>query len=245
MATTLTTHPDQDHGRVRPPIHKHRIPLSNYWAKMIMAVTGLVFVAFVFIHMYGNLHIYFGGEEFDHYAHWLREAFMPVLPYSGLLWILRIVLLGCLVLHVFCALLIAARARRARGRFRRKGLGMNTFGARSMLVTGIVLLLFVIFHILDLTVPVPPLATDVFVHGEAYANLVASFSRPWASAVYIVAMLVLTVHIAHGVWTAAHDLGVTGKRTRAIFYLAGGIIGLLIAIGNITIPVAVLLGVLA
>ncbi|WP_349829164.1 succinate dehydrogenase cytochrome b subunit [Brevibacterium litoralis] len=241
MTATLPSRPG---ARPTPPVHHRRFPLSTYWAKTIMALTGLVFVAFVFVHMYGNLHIYFGPAEFDHYAHWLRTAFQPVLPYGGLLWILRIVLLGCLVAHVLCAFLIVVRARRARGRFRRRGLPARTFAARTMLVSGVVILLFVVFHILDLTVPVEPLATDVFEHGAAYANLVASFSRPWSAAVYVLAMLVLVAHIAHGVWTTAHDLGVTGRRTRAVFKVAGLLIGLVIALGNVSIPLAVQIGAL-
>lgn len=207
-----------------------------------MATTGLLFAAFVFVHMIGNLKIYFGAETFDHYAHWLRTLLEPLVPYEGVLWILRIVLFGALVVHVGCGLLLWSRARQARGPVRRAGLPASSFAARTMLVSGIVLLLFVIFHILDLTIGAEPAATTVFEHGQAYANVVASFERPWSSVFYIGAMVVLALHVSHGIWTAAHDLGATGRRLRGIWRVAAGVVALAILIGNISIPIAVMTG---
>lgn len=226
-------------------LHRRRLPVSNFAAKTTMALTGLVFVAFVFVHMYGNLHVYQGQEEFDHYAHWLREVMTPILPYSGLLWVLRSVLAVSLVLHVGCGILLWARARRARGGFARKGLTRGeALMARSMLGTGIVLLLFLVFHILDLTLGVRPAASGSFEHGSAYANLVASFQRPVVAGFYILTMLVLTVHVAHGTWTAAHDLGATGRRLRQAAAWTAGIVAVAICLGNVSIPIMVLLGAL-
>lgn len=233
--TTIHRPPDSPPAR-RPVI-------SNFWAKTTMAVTGLIFAAFVFVHMYGNLHIYYGAEAFDEYAHWLRTLLEPILPYEGMLWILRVVLLVCLVLHVGCALLLSSRARRARGPHRRRGLRRTeSWMARTMLVSGVIILLFIIFHILDLTIGAAPAATDRFAHGAAYANLVASFQRPVVAAFYILAMLVLTSHIAHGIWAAAHDLGATGRRLRQCSVVVAGAVALAICIGNISIPVMVLTG---
>lgn len=224
----------------------HRVPVSNFWAKVIMAVTGLIFTAFVFVHMYGNLHIFQGQEEFDHYAHWLREVLMPLVPYEGVLWILRVVLLVCLVGHVACAVLLIVRARRARGPHRRRALsGVDAWFARTMPVTGLIILLFVIFHVLDLTLGVQPAATGEFEAGSAYANLIASFQRPLVAGFYILTMVVLTAHVFHGIWTAAHDLGATGKRLRQITVWVAGAVALAICLGNVSIPVLVLAGVLA
>ena len=119
---TATVH--RDHRTSSTP--GRRLPVSNFAAKTTMAVTGLIFVGFVFVHMYGNLHIYRGQEEFDHYAHWLREIAMPLLPYSGMLWILRVVLLISLALHLGCGLLLWTRARRARGRSPARASGVRT-----------------------------------------------------------------------------------------------------------------------
>lgn len=228
-----------------PAPSRRRLPVSNFAAKTTMALTGLVFVGFVFVHMYGNLHIYRGQEEFDHYAHWLREILMPLLPYEGMLWILRVVLLVSLVLHIGCGLLLWSRARRARGAFPRRGLRRpDALMARYMLGTGVVLLLFVVFHILDLTLGVQPVAAGSFEAGSAYANLVASFQRPLVAAFYMLTMLVLAVHVAHGIWTAANDLGATGKRLRQVSAWVAGLVAVAICLGNISIPVMVLLGVI-
>ncbi|TDT33815.1 succinate dehydrogenase cytochrome b subunit [Naumannella halotolerans] len=230
----------------RPPTAGTSPPrpmISNFWAKTIMAITGLIFAAFVFVHMYGNLHIYYGAQAFDEYAHWLRTLLEPLLPYSGVLWILRVVLLICLVLHVGCAVLLHVRSRQARGPHRRPGLRRTeAWLARSMLASGVIIGLFVIFHILDLTIGLQPAATDVFTHGAAYANLVASFRRPLVAAFYILAMLVLSAHLAHGIWAAANDLGATGKRLRQVAVIVAGLVALAVCVGNISIPVMVLTG---
>lgn len=238
---TATMHREQRTSA--PP--RRRLPVSNFAAKTTMAVTGLIFVGFVFVHMYGNLHIFRGQEEFDHYAHWLREILMPLMPYEGVLWVLRVVLLLSLVLHVGCGLLLWTRARRARGPFKRTGLRRgDALMARWMLGTGLVILLFVIFHILDLTLGVQPAASGAFESGSAYANLVASFQRPVVAVFYMLTMLVLTVHVAHGTWTAANDLGATGRRLRQLAAWVAGLVAIAICLGNISIPVLVLLGVI-
>src|SRR5699024_12310594 len=92
----------------------------------------------------------------------------------------------------------------------------NTFTARTMLITGVVLLAFVVFHVLDLTVGVTPIAPEAFAHGEAYGNLVDSFSRWWVAIWYTIAQLALLLHLSHGLWTAVSDLGITGARWRKV-----------------------------
>src|ERR1700740_24751 len=123
---------------------------SDFACKQVMAVTGLVFGLFVLVHMLGNLKAYLGPQEFDGYALWLRHLLEPVVRYSGVLWVLRAVLLACLVGHVSCAYILWRRARIARGPFRRKGLPLRSFAARTMPVTGAVLLVFIVFHMLGL-----------------------------------------------------------------------------------------------
>jgi succinate dehydrogenase subunit C (EC 1.3.5.1) len=120
--------------------------------------------------------------------------------------------------------------------------GINSFSTRSMLITGIVLLAFIIFHIFDLTLGVAPAAPDVFEHGEVYANMVASFSR-WPVAIwYIIANLVLFLHLSHGIWLAVSDLGITGRRWRSILLAVSYIVPAAVLIGNITIPFAIAVG---
>lgn len=218
-------------------------PWPPSWvAKVVMAVTGVVFAAFVLVHMIGNLKVYAGADSFDGYAHWLRTVLMPLFPREGVLWLFRATLLSCLVLHVWCALLLVHRGRISRGRPRRRGLGWRSFAARTMPVTGVVLLAFIVFHILDLTTGNAPAATDGFVAGAAHANLVASFSRPWSAAFYMLAMVVLFLHLVHGLWTVVTDFGATGRRTRAFGAAVAGVVPLAVMVGNMSIPVAVLAG---
>ena len=123
----------------------------------------------------------------------------------------------------------------------------NTFTARSMIVTGIVLLLFIIFHILDLTMGVKPVASEDFqgptdgAHA-AYQNLIASFDRPAVAIFYILAMVILFMHLSHGIWTATSDLGITGHRTRKVMLWIAYLLPAIVMIGNISIPLAVMFG---
>jgi succinate dehydrogenase / fumarate reductase cytochrome b subunit len=215
-----------------------------------MAVTGIAFGLFVLVHMIGNLKAYLGPNHFDDYALWLRRLLEPLFPYSGVLWVLRVVLVVCLVGHVSCAAILTRRARAARGSARRKGLPLRSFPARTMLVTGVVLLLFVVFHILDLTTGTHPVASARYQHmtatgSFAYDNLVHSFDRPWAAALYMLAMLLLGVHLAHGLWLAVNDLGATGRRVRQVSLAVAGGVAVAVTIGNLSLPIAVLLGVVS
>lgn len=223
---------------------ERRDPQPPTWPlKVVMAVTGLVFTAFVVVHMIGNLKVFSGAEEFDGYAAWLRTLLEPLVPTGGVLWALRVVLVVSLVAHVWCSVVLVRRSRAASGPHRtRTGFTASAFGARSMMLTGIIILLFVVFHVLDMTTGTSPAAPETFVPGSAYGNLVASFTRPWAAAFYGITMLLLAVHIAHGVRTAAGDLGVTGVRSRAMAATVGGIAAVAVLLGNAAIPVAVQLG---
>lgn len=228
-------------ARVRRP--------STFALKVTMAVTGLIFVGYVFVHMIGNLKIYGGAESLDSYARWLREIGYPLIPHQGVLWALRVVLLGSLVAHVVASLVLWVRGRQARGRFRRRRTTTPTaWAARTMLVGGLLILAFVIVHLLDLTIG-QGLAPGTYRHPDAdgtihaYANLVASFSRPWMAALYVVSMLVIAVHIWHGWRTVAQDVGATGARLRAVWATVGALIALAIVVGNALIPILVQVGV--
>lgn len=219
---------------------------STFACKVAMAITGWLFAAFVGVHMVGNLKIYGGAAGYNSYAHWLRTAFYPVLPYEGLLWVLRVVLGVSLVVHVVASAWLWLRGRRHRGRFRRRV--YRAWSARTMPWTGLILLAFIVFHLLDLTFGVAgPVA---YRHATpeasfAYANTVTSLARPLAGGAYLVTMLALGAHLIHGLWATTTDLGVTGRRTRAAWRVVGYAVAALVALGNASIPVAVWLGVLS
>ncbi len=237
------------HGKIRTKPLREKPGFPTWAMKLTMAVTGIIFGLFVLVHMLGNLKVYAGAEGFNKYADFLREFGYPLIPHSGLLWIARIVLLVSLILHVWCAFALTGRSHQSRGRYKRKRLvgGWNSFTARTMPVTGLILLLFIIFHLLDLTWGVKPAASGNFQgamdgNHAAYQNLVSSFERPAVAIFYILAMLVLFAHLSHGVWTASSDLGITGHRTRQVMLWISYLIPALIMIGNISIPLAVMLG---
>jgi len=225
-------------------------PKIPSWAlKVTMAITGTIFVAFVFAHMVGNLKAFIGPDDYNHYALFFHTALYPLLPIDGMLWILRIVLSVSLVLPVGAAVTIARRARASRGSFRRKKLNLRSFGARSMLVSGFVILGFLVFHLLDLTAG-KVVATDDYRHvtpetSYAYENLIASMQRPWSAAIYAITLLILTVHLAHGIWTVVSDLGGTGQRLRKIGVVVAGLVALVVLVGNILLPIAITTGVLS
>ena len=215
-----------------------------------MAWTGLVFGLYVFVHMVGNLKAYLGPQEFDTYAVWLRHVLAPAAPYSSVLWLIRAVLIVCLVGHVSCAYVLWRRARRARGPFGRKALPLRTFAARTTPVTGLVLLCFIVFHILDLTTGTRPIGSARYASGTAtqsfaYANLVHSLERPWVSALYVSTMLLLGLHLSHGLWLAVNDLGATGHRLRQVCAAAAGAVAVAVVVGNISLPIAVLTGLIS
>ncbi|GAA1705225.1 succinate dehydrogenase cytochrome b subunit [Propioniferax innocua] len=224
---------------------------STFVLKQVMAVTGVIFVGFVFVHMIGNLKVYFGAESLDSYATWLRRVGYPLIPHQGVLWALRVVLSVSLLAHMWAAITLWLRGRRARGPHRRRR--PATFSARTaswMLPGGLAIAVFVVVHILDLTLGAGVAASghqhadpDGTVH--AYANLVASFSRPWMAVFYVVIMLVVAFHIEHGVRTLMQDFGATGRRLRKIWAVVGGALALAVVLGNALIPVLVLVGVIS
>ena len=120
--------------------------------------------------------------------------------------------------------------------------GMDSFATKTMLVTGVVLLLFIVFHILDLTMGVQPIAPEAFAHGEMKANMIATFSRWPVTIIYIVAMLCLFLHLTHGIRLAASDLGITGAKWREVFVILAYIVPAVVCLANIVMPLSVALG---
>ena len=152
---------------------------SSVGKKWVMALTGVALMGFVFVHMVGNLKMYLGPEEFNHYAEFLRELLVPILPRTVALWLLRIGLIVAFALHIHCAYgltRINAKARPVKYKSPRDYVAVS-FAARTMRWTGIIVGLFLLFHLADLTWGLNAVNPD-FVRGEAYENLVYSLERP-------------------------------------------------------------------
>lgn len=211
---------------------------------MGMAISGIVFLGFVLAHMYGNLKAFGGHDAFNEYAEHLREIGEPMLPHTGLLWILRVGLILALVVHVYCAAVLWRRAANARTtQYVMKKHTGAIFASRLMRWGGVTLLLFIIWHLLNFTIG------KVNVQGGAtndpYNLLVDTFDVWWLTLIYLVAMLALGAHLHHGVWSAAQTLGWTGtagKRARA--KTVAFVIALIVSVGFSLVPLAVLAGII-
>ena len=217
---------------------------STIALKLLMAATGVVFIGFVLVHMYGNLRAFTGHDGYNQYAEHIREIGVPMLPHSGLLWIVRVVLVVSVVVHVACAAALWKRAKRARSTpYVMKKNNRSTLSSRWMRWGGVAILLFVVWHLLNFTIG------KVNVTGgptnDPYNLLVDSFSTWWLTLIYLVAMLALGMHLRHGVWSAAQTLGLTNNaRARRNAKALGLILAVVIAGGFSLVPICVLAGVI-
>lgn len=206
--------------------------------KYAMAVSGMVLMLFVLVHMLGNLKLYLGARSLDTYSAWLRTAGEPVLPRGTLVRIVEIVLVAAVAVHIHAAYVLTMVNRRARPEAYRspRDYVAASFASRTMRWTGIIVALFVIFHLLDLTWGT---ANPGFRAGDPYHNVVASFERWPVAIAYIVANLALATHLYHGAWSLFQSMGwvVRWRRTFAVVFAAA------IAAGNVSFPLAVLTGV--
>ena len=243
--------PDREalaHGRITNETIRPKPGIPSWALKLTMAITGLFFALFVVGHMAGNLKLYLpahdGQEAIDAYGAFLRSMGDPLIPSGHLLWIIRIVLLACVIAHIYGAFALTARSKAARGKFKRTNLmgGLDSFATKTMLVSGLVLLLFIIFHLLDLTMGVQPIAPGDFAEGAVKANMIATFSRWPVTIVYVIAMCFLFLHLTHGIRLAASDLGITGAKWRQTFLILAYVIPAVVCIGNIVMPLSVALG---
>jgi succinate dehydrogenase / fumarate reductase cytochrome b subunit len=212
--------------------------------KLLMAVTGLVFVGYLLLHMYGNLKALSGEESFNDYAEHLRTFGEPMLPYGGLLWIVRIVLILSIVGHVYAAFALWSRAGSAR---RTKYAAMKTASTTKwMRWGGVFLLLFIVWHLLHFTIlKVSPNADKqgVDVTANPYQLVVASFQVWWMTAIYVAAMVALFQHLRHGVFSSQQTLGWTSTpkaRTRA--HAVGLGLAALIVVGFLIPPLSIAFG---
>ncbi|HEX6086797.1 MAG TPA: succinate dehydrogenase cytochrome b subunit [Thermoanaerobaculia bacterium] len=209
--------------------------------KAVMAVTGVILFGWIFLHMVGNLKVYFGPEHFNEYALFLKTMLTPAVPETGMLWLSRIVLLVAVIFHIHSAYALTMMNREARPvGYRNRAYAKASYASRTMRWGGIIILLFVIYHILHFTTGQ---AHHDFVRDDPYRNFVTGFRIWWVSAIYIVANLALGLHLYHGVWSMFSSLGVTHKRFenwRRMFATAFAVI---VTAGNVLFPLSVLLGI--
>jgi succinate dehydrogenase / fumarate reductase cytochrome b subunit len=224
------------------PIEFYRSAIGKKW---VMAITGILLMGFVFAHMAGNLKVFLGADDLNHYGEWLRNLAAPPLPRTWFLWIERIGLIGTFGLHIWSGASLTLMNRRARGEDRlvqKRDWQTANAANRSMRLTGIVILLLLIFHLTDLSWGQ---TNPDFKRGDVYRNLIASLDRPVVAAAYIAFSLALGLHLLHGSWSLFQSLGLNNPRWNS--WRKGFAIGFatVVTVGYLSVPIAVLTGVVS
>jgi succinate dehydrogenase / fumarate reductase cytochrome b subunit len=201
--------------------------------KTVMAITGVILFGFVFVHMAGNLQIFLGREPFDAYGRLLRTE-------PALLWLARLILLVSVIMHIVAALQLYALNQKARPvGYQKKESVQSSLASRIMIWSGLIVGAFIVYHIMNLTLGVVGLP---FEEGHVFDNAIATFRNPVISAAYIVAMILLGFHLNHGVWSMFQSLGVSNPRYSAGLKRFANIFSILVVLGFISIPIAVMAG---
>ncbi|TDC26049.1 succinate dehydrogenase cytochrome b subunit [Streptomyces sp. 8K308] len=237
---TRTPTPRKTPPRRRPTSAPARFWHSTVGKKTVMAVSGVIMLLYLVFHMAGNLKVFFGPDEMNGYAHWLRTVGEPVLHHEWFLWIARVALLTAVVAHGTAAYQLSRRDIAARPVRYQHRAARTSYATRTMRWGGVIIALFLVWHILDLT------TGTVNPNGEAgrpYENIVAAFSTWYGNVIYIVAMLAVGLHIRHGFYGAAQTLGAGGRtRDRLLKGVANGL-ALLLTVGFLSVPVGVMTGI--
>jgi len=214
---------------------------SSVGRKMIVAVTGVILILFVIGHLLGNLQIFLGPEWINAYSQHLRDL-------GPLLWLIRVLLLTTVILHIYFTILLAIENRRARPEpYIDRRYVKASWASRHMLVSGLVVLAFIVFHLLHFTArkfnpQFPLLQLDPLNRYDVYSMMVYGFRNVYVSSFYIVGLFLLTLHLTHGSSSFFQSLGLTNQRLTPRLAIGGRILAWLLFIGYTSIPVAVLLG---
>ncbi|WP_245159631.1 succinate dehydrogenase cytochrome b subunit [Blastococcus sp. CT_GayMR19] len=225
-----------DSGQRRTP---KAAKTNSVFKKVVMAVSGIVMLLYLVAHVVGNLKVFAGRESFNSYSEWIRTVGEPAVPSYTVLTVVRIVLIVAVVAHFWAAVSLWRQAKRARpDRYVTKKAVAQSYASRTMRWGGVIVLLFIVWHILDLT------TGTVNPDGDAspYDRLVASFSNPFSTAFYVLALILLGMHLRHGIWSATQTLGQSNKRReRTVNAFAIAFSTVLIA-GFLLVPFSVLFG---
>ncbi len=220
--------------------------LIQFWRsaickKWLMAISGIVLMGYVLAHMLGNLKVFLGKGEINAYADWLRTLGEPAAPRTVVLWILRTVIITAFFVHILAAVQLTRMNQKARPTKYQspRDYAAANWASRTMRWTGVIVGLFVIFHLLDLTWGP---ANPHFVRGDPYDNIFESFNRVPVAIVYIIANLALGIHLLHGVWSLFQSMGWNNPRFNVWRrYLAVGFAGLIV-VGNVSMPLLITTG---
>jgi succinate dehydrogenase / fumarate reductase, cytochrome b subunit len=217
---------------------------SSVGKKIAMALSGIVLFVFVLLHMLGNLKAFEGPEAMDGYALLLREIGYPLIPGYGLLWTIRIFLLLALAIHLVASYQLWRRSRKARtAGYRKERSQVFSYASRTMRWGGVIIFLFVVYHVLHLTTGHVHPDPD-FESTAVYANLVAGFQSIGVVGFYLIAVGALSLHLYHGLWSFFSTVGVENPRVGRARRPLALVIAVGMFVGYATVPLAVQLGIL-
>lgn len=221
---------------------KRRSWTTTVFVKQLMAISGIVFVLFLLFHSYGNLKMFLGQEAYDHYAHWLKEeAFVPIFPHGGFIWVFRAAMVLMLVIHIWAAAVTWKRSRRARrSAYVVKRSAADAYAARTMRMTGVLLFFLIVFHILHFTTGT--IRTGFVADSTPYERMVATFQNPLMVVVYLIFIGLAALHVSHGFWSAFQSLGWVRGGTRKFMEVLSGLVGALIFLMFALPPLAIVAG---
>jgi succinate dehydrogenase / fumarate reductase cytochrome b subunit len=219
---------------------------SSLGKKVIMAVSGCALFCFVVGHLLGNLQVFLGPEAINGYGHFLQSK--PVL-----LWSTRLGLLALVLLHIGSALKLSAENQAARpiGYADAPVPPAASYASRTMLMSGLIIGAFVIFHLLHFTVQLRTvnlsgqdfrLLQDEHGRHDVYRMMVIGFSHRLVSAFYIAAMALLFLHLSHGVSAMCQSVGLKNRKWGTLIDRFAKVAAWMIFAGYISIPIAILLG---
>jgi succinate dehydrogenase / fumarate reductase cytochrome b subunit len=207
---------------------------SSVGKKIVMGATGLILVAFVVLHMAGNLQFFAGSERFNAYSHLLQVDIIE------LTWLLRITLLAAVVLHIVAAYQLTMRNRAARpADYVRREPQVSTYAARTMRWGGVYLLLFIPYHLMHFTIGN---LHPAFVRGQTYGNVVIGFDSFWVGVFYLGAMAFLGLHLYHGAWAVFRTLGIARPSNDPLHRRLALAIAIVVPAGFSLLPLSVMLG---
>lgn len=211
--------------------------------KVLMALTGLVWIGFLVMHMYGNLKVFLGPEAFDHYAHSLRTFGEPILMYGHFLAAFRVLTIVAFVTHVYLAFDLTRQNIIARGndRYVVKKSVQASPASLTMRYGGAFILIFVIYHLAQFTWGVKATLPE-YEFGAAYANLVAGFKNWWNVLIYLVALFFLALHLAHGVWSVFQTLGINNRNNEKWLKGFGVVFAAALTLGFAAVPLGIFFG---
>jgi succinate dehydrogenase / fumarate reductase cytochrome b subunit len=213
---------------------------NSVFKKVVMAVSGIIMLLFLIAHMIGNLHVFQGAESFNHYSEWLRTVGEPAVPYRTVLTAIEVVLLVSVVAHMWAAISLWRQAKRARPQaYVTKKSVAQSYASRTMRWGGVIIALFIVYHILDLTFGAAnPAGTDA----TPYEKLIASFQNPIATTVYVVTLILLGMHLRHGIWSATQTLGQSNRRRERTVNVFATVFATLLIAGYLVTPAVIAFG---